>query len=68
MRSSAAMAFVNSEWTFAVFQLLENSAKKVVGTVLRFSVWFSKTFFFSNGHWIIVLDGVMGLPDEIHQT
>jgi hypothetical protein len=50
MRSSEAMAFVKSDWTFAVFQSFGKLRQKKLKTVLRFSVWFRKLFFFPNDH------------------
>jgi hypothetical protein len=46
MRSSEATAFVKSEWTFAGFQSFGKLRQKRLRTVLRFSVWFRKLFFF----------------------
>ncbi|SAM09413.1 hypothetical protein [Absidia glauca] len=61
MRSSAATAFVNPEWTFAVFQPVGKLRQEKLRTVLRFSVWFPKLFF----EKFMVLDGVMSLLDEM---
>jgi hypothetical protein len=45
-RRSEATTFVKSEWTFAVFQSFEKLRQKKLKIVLRFSVWFLKTFYF----------------------
>ncbi|SAL95045.1 hypothetical protein [Absidia glauca] len=60
MRSSAATAFVNSEWPFAVFQPAGKLRQKKLRTVLRFSFRFRKLFF----EKFMALDGVMSLLDE----
>jgi hypothetical protein len=65
MCSSEATAFVNSEWTFAVFQPFKKLRQKSRWNRSQvFSLVF-ENFFFKKSWWIMVQEGGMSPLDEM---